>query len=92
MTSYRSSHKISSYFVQAKLYRINRTVRCYQCGSKHSGVCKYIKKIDNFISNITGETSGVSVKFLMVGETNSMVGYHLMAKGHSIQLRVWRTL
>ena len=30
--------------------------------------------------------SGVSVKFLMVGETDSMVGYHLMAKGHSIQL------
>ena len=27
--------------------------------------------------------SGVSVKFLMVGETNSMVGYHLMAEGHS---------
>ena len=35
------------------------------------------------------ETSGVSVKFLMVGETNSMVGYHLMAKSHSIQLGVW---
>ena len=30
--------------------------------------------------------TGVSVKFLMVGETNSMVGYHLMTKGHSIQL------
>ena len=29
---------------------------------------------------------GVSVKFLLVGETNSMVGYHLMAEGHSIQL------
>ena len=35
------------------------------------------------------ETSGVSVKFLMVGETNSMVGYHSMAKSHSIQLGVW---
>ena len=33
-------------------------------------------------------TAGVSVKFLMVGETNSMVGYHLMAKDHSIQLGV----
>ena len=30
--------------------------------------------------------TGVSVKYLMVGETNSMVGYHLMTKGHSIQL------
>ena len=30
--------------------------------------------------------SGVSVTFLMVGETNSMVAYHLMTEGHSIQL------
>ena len=28
----------------------------------------------------------------MVGETNSMVGYHLMAEGHSIQLGVWVVL
>ena len=31
----------------------------------------------------------VSVKFLMVGETNSMVDYYLMAEDHSIQLEVW---
>ena len=30
--------------------------------------------------------SRVSVQFLVVGETNSMVGYHLIAEGHSIQL------
>ena len=30
--------------------------------------------------------AGVSVKFLMVGVTNSMVGYHLMTEDHSIQL------
>ena len=32
--------------------------------------------------------TGVSVKFLMVWETNSMVGYHLMAEDHSIN-SVW---
>ena len=32
------------------------------------------------------KNTGVSIKLLMVGYTNSMVGYHLMAKGHSIQL------
>ena len=32
---------------------------------------------------------GVSVKFLMVAETNAMIGYLLMAKGHLIQLGVW---
>ena len=31
----------------------------------------------------------VSVKFLMVGETNSMIGYHLKTEDHSIQLGVW---
>ena len=31
--------------------------------------------------------SGFS-KFLIVGETNSMVGYHLIAEGQSIQLGV----
>ena len=32
--------------------------------------------------------SGLSVKFLMLGKTNFMVAYHLMAEGDSIQLRV----
>ena len=32
--------------------------------------------------------SGFSVKLLMVRETNSMVGYHSIAKGHLIQLGV----
>ena len=34
MTSYRSSRKISSYLVRAKLYPINRIVGCYKRGSK----------------------------------------------------------
>ena len=33
--------------------------------------------------------TGASVTVLMVGETNSMVGYHLMAENHSTQLGVW---
>ena len=36
--------------------------------------------------------AGVSVKFLMVGETNSIVGYHLMTEDHLIQLGVWWVL
>ena len=34
MISYRSSRKISSYLVRAKLYPINRKVGCYKYGSK----------------------------------------------------------
>ena len=33
--------------------------------------------------------AGVSVKFLLVGESNSMVGYHLIAEDHLIQLGMW---
>ena len=32
------------------------------------------------------------VMFLMVGETYSMVGYHLMTEDHSLQLQVWGVL
>ena len=42
MVSFRSSHKISSYLVRAKLYSIERTVGSFRCGRKHCDVCKYI--------------------------------------------------
>ena len=41
----------------------------------------------NYYRKSKMKKAGVSVKFLMVGETNSMVGYHLMTESHSIQLR-----
>ena len=36
--------------------------------------------------NFSHTHTGVLVKFLMVRETNSVVGYHLLTEGHSIQL------
>ena len=36
--------------------------------------------------------SGVSVTCLMIGETNSMVRYHLITKDHSLQFGVWGAL
>ena len=50
MVSYRSSHKISSYILQAKLYHIDRRVGCYRCE-----VCKYITETDTFTSTVKGE-------------------------------------
>ena len=41
-------------------------------------------KFDKHVLNITG----VLVKVSMLGETDSMVGYHSMTEGHSIQLGV----
>ena len=53
MISCKSSDKINSYLVQAKLYPINRIVGCYKCGSKHWEVCKYITETDTFTSTVT---------------------------------------
>ena len=45
MISYRSSCKFSGYLLQAKLYPINRTVGCYNCGSKRCEVCNILQKL-----------------------------------------------
>ena len=55
MVSFRSSRKISCYLARAKLYRIERTVGSFRCGSKRCGVCKYITEADTFTSGVTGE-------------------------------------
>ena len=55
MILYRSSRKISSYWVRAKLYPTNRTVGCYICSSKRE-VCKYVTETDTFTITVTGET------------------------------------
>ena len=55
MISYRSSCKISSYLVWAKLYPISRTVGCYKCGRKHCKVCNFITETNTFTSTVTGE-------------------------------------
>ena len=56
MVLFRSSRKIDSYLVRAKLYPIERTVGSFKCGSKFCAVCKYITEIDAFTSSVTGET------------------------------------
>ena len=56
MVSFRSSRKISSYLVRAKLYPIERTVGSCRCRSKCCEVCKYITETDTFTSSVTGET------------------------------------
>ena len=60
MVSFRSSRKISSYLVIAKLYPIERTVGSFRCGSKRCEVCKYITGTDTFTSGVTRETYKIS--------------------------------
>ena len=63
MILYRSSRKISSYLVRAKLYPINRIVGCCKCGSKRCEVCKYITETDIFTSTVTVETFKINHRF-----------------------------
>ena len=51
MVSFRSSSKICSYLVRAKLYPIERTVGSFRCGSKRCEVCKYITETNTFTSS-----------------------------------------
>ena len=63
MISYKSFRKISSYLVRVKLYRINKTVGCYKCGSKRCELCKYITETNTFTSTVTGETFKINHHF-----------------------------
>ena len=65
MVSFRSSHKISSYLVRAKLYPTERTVSSFRYGSKRCEVCKYITETDTFTSSVTGETYKYKCKCLV---------------------------
>ena len=57
IVSFRSSCKISSYLVRAKLYPTKGTVDSFRCRSKCCEVCKYITETDTFTSSVTGETN-----------------------------------
>ena len=63
MVSFRSSRKISSYLVRAKLYPLERTVGSFKCGNKRCEVCQYITEADTFTSSVTGETFKINHRF-----------------------------
>ena len=61
--SFRSSRKISSYIVRAKLYPLERTVGSYKCGKKRCEVCDVISETDTFSSTVTGESFKINHRF-----------------------------
>ena len=56
IVSYRSSRKLSSYLVRAKLYPIDRVVGSKDCGKKRCEVCFNVCETDTFSSTVTEET------------------------------------
>ena len=62
MVSYRSSRKLSSYLVRAKLYPIDRIVGSKGCDKKQCKVCVNVCETDTFSSTVTGETFKINHK------------------------------
>ena len=63
MVSFRSSRKISSYLVRAKLYPVERSVGSFNCKRPRCQICTYVNETDSFTSTVTGETYKINHKF-----------------------------
>ena len=89
-------HDVSSTFNRTSEKKIGQAKMDNKVDNFGSGkVEKFLSAVDslikqdsfNYCRKSKMKKAGVSVKFLTVRETNSMVGYHLMTENHSIQLR-----
>ena len=56
MVSFRSSRKIVSYLLSAKLYALDRVAGSSICGKKPYQKCDNISKMDTFAGTVTSET------------------------------------
>ena len=50
IVSYRSSRKICSYLVKAKLYPVKRSVGSFYCRRPRCQICAYVNETDSFTS------------------------------------------
>ena len=56
MVSYRSSIKLNSYLVRAKIYLLERERGYCKCGNLGCLVCNNIEETDTFASTVTRES------------------------------------
>ena len=67
MVFFRSSRKVSSYLVRAKLYPVERSVErsvgSFNCKRPHCQICAYVNETDSFTSTVIGETYKIKHKF-----------------------------
>ena len=61
--SFRTSWKIRSYLVRAKLHPIERPVGSFNCKIPCCQICACVNETDSFTSTITGETYKIDHKF-----------------------------
>ena len=60
--SCRSSRKISSYLVRAKLFPLEKKVGYEKCGKSRCEVCLNIHEIDTFTYTVTGKSFRINHK------------------------------
>ena len=63
MASFRSARKISSDFIRAKLYPLERHVGSFKCGSRRCQVCLNVTEAETFTSTSTNQTYKISHEF-----------------------------
>ena len=56
MVSFQSARKISSYFVRAKLYPLQRKLGSFKCAKGRCEVCNNVTGTSIFSSTVTGDT------------------------------------
>ena len=63
MVTFRSSGKLSSYLVRAKLYPLERVTGSCKCHGKRCEVCLNVNQTSSFTSSVTHETYKINHKF-----------------------------
>ena len=62
MVTFRSSRKLSSYLVRAKLYPLERVTGSCKCHGKRCAVCLNVNETSTFTSSVTHETYKINHK------------------------------
>ena len=63
MVFFRSTEKISSYLVRAKLYPVERSVQSFNFKRPRCQICAYVNKTESFTCTVTGETYKINHRF-----------------------------
>ena len=63
MVTFRSSRKLSSYLVRAKLYPLERVTGSCKCHGKRCAVCLNVNETSTFTSSVTNETYKINHNF-----------------------------
>ena len=65
MVTFRSSRKLSSYLVRAKLYPLERVTGSCKCHGKRCAVCRNVNEASTFTSSVTHETYKINYNLIV---------------------------